>query len=142
MKVPFRAGRGAALALASLERFIKSLARDKTVFLLLDNPGGLQFNPKAYIQGSRLTSLRARSLALFSKFDDKQSELRQELMKIAQRAGAAVIDPVLHLCKAGYCALSLDDGTPIYKDDSHLRPQFVREFADFIDIAIKLPAPR
>jgi hypothetical protein len=59
------------------------------------------------------------------------------MIEMAKRAGATVIDPVLSLCQDDACKVRMVDGTPIYKDSSHLRPFYVRDFADFIDVALK-----
>ena len=52
-------------------------------------------------------------------------------------AGAIVIDPVEHLCVDQQCPVVTFDGKPVYKDDNHYRPFFVKEHAVFIDMALQ-----
>jgi hypothetical protein len=57
------------------------------------------------------------------------------LKTAAHSAGAVVIDPVEYLCRRDCPALT-DDGAPVYKDNGHLRPSFVRDNVTFLDAII------
>ncbi|MCB1933695.1 MAG: hypothetical protein KDI45_14650 [Candidatus Accumulibacter sp.] len=48
-----------------------------------------------------------------------------------------MIDPVEHLCVDQQCPVVTFDGKPVYKDDNHYRPFFVKEHAVFIDMALQ-----
>jgi len=137
----FRNGPGVDLALASLEKLLTTLVRQKTVFLLLDNPMGEGFDPRNYLAGSRLTTLSRREPPTqFVQLDRDQALLRERLIALAKRANVRVIDPVARFCKADQCPTLMEDGTPIYMDTNHIRPYYSARYADFIDVAIEQPS--
>jgi hypothetical protein len=123
--------------LGRIERFIRSVATERNVYFLLDNPSGPQFEPRHFFEGTRLSGLRVKAFQERIPLGDDQSRLGERLAQVAKRAGAIVIDPVLHLCPDGRCPVVTSAGKPIYKDDNHYRPFYVRESADFIDIALE-----
>ncbi|MBV1932915.1 MAG: hypothetical protein KUG71_14510, partial [Porticoccaceae bacterium] len=57
--------------------------------------------------------------------------------ELAERTQAQVIDAAAHFCQDGMCATTLSDGTPIYKDENHIRPFYVKEHIDYIDVTLK-----
>src|SRR5712671_3522592 len=57
------------------------------------------------------------------------------LKRIARSTGATVIDPVDYLCD-GNCPTLTNDGWPVYMDDNHLRPSFVRQHVTFLDAIV------
>ena len=119
-----------------LDRFIRTIAARKKVFLVLDNPSGVQFEPRNFFAGSRLTDLTVTSFRRQVPLAGDQAMLAARLAQLATAAGATVIDPVLHLCSAKDCPVMTAAGKPIYKDDNHYRPFYVREHAMFIDVAL------
>jgi hypothetical protein len=48
------------------------------------------------------------------------------------------INPVDYLCRQSYCPTLADDGMPVYTDNSHLRPDYVREHATFLDPIVSI----
>jgi peptidoglycan/LPS O-acetylase OafA/YrhL len=135
----FKNGKGASLAIRQLESFISAIAREKQVYLLLDNPSGRQYSPKFFLQRSRLSRFPitgASGTELRVPDNPEQQRLRNELTAIAHRAGAEVIDPSARLCEEQRCMIIDDSGIPIYKDEDHLRPFYVEEYADFIDVVL------
>lgn len=135
----FRDGDGAALALQELERFLIELSTTKRVFLLLDNPSGKEFAPTATV-GSRLSRVEQQQAPagdLRVDFPAEQRALRERLIELAERADVTVIDPAPTLCEDQKCRVTMQDGRPIYSDDGHLRPFFVEQEADFLDIALQ-----
>jgi peptidoglycan/LPS O-acetylase OafA/YrhL len=136
-KFSFRSGFGAGLALASLERFIEEIARTKPVYLLLDNPSGINFDPHDFMSRSRWrrTSVFA-DIARRTPLDAAQFALRDELIRLAGRSGATVIDPDQTLCEGRQCIRIDSDGMPVYRDASHLSAVFVRDHAGYIDRAL------
>ncbi|MCP5247424.1 MAG: acyltransferase [Candidatus Accumulibacter sp.] len=123
--------------LRGLENFIRSIAADKKVYLLLDNPSGEQFEPRNFFEGSRLTRLTVKPFQQRIPLDQQQDALRKRLARLAVAAGATVIDPVAQICPDRHCPVMTVDGRPIYKDDNHYRPFYVREYAQFIDVALQ-----
>jgi len=123
--------------LGNIERFIKSISARKKVYFVLDNPSGPQFDPRNFFEGSRLTNLTIKPFQKPIPLDKDQSMLRDRLAQIATRAGATVIDPVFYLCPGNNCPTATTDGKPIYRDGNHYRPFYVKENADFIDVALE-----
>ncbi len=134
----FSGGNGAALALQELEIFLGRVAQNKQVFLVLDNPSGENYSPESLFEGSRLTNIR-ESVGdnQITSYAPEQRQLRIQLKAIAARSGAIVIDPSLLLCTEQRCMVTTENGVPIYKDESHLRPFFVEQQADFIDVTVQ-----
>ena len=126
-----------ANALKVLESLLKQLAATKKVYLLLDSPNNKLFNPRNFFEGSRLTKLTLRNLNEPIQLDSEQKALREELIAIAHRSGAIVIDPLPWLCPDNKCHILTDDGKPIYTDNHHLSASWVINFANYIDIAVK-----
>lgn len=124
-------------ALVSLEKLLTELALTKTVYLLIDNPTGGAFDPKSLIEGSRLTGyVKKPDKPRVTNYDPRESDLRDQLTALARRANAIVIDPIPHFCENGLCKTSLDDGTPIYKDSNHIRPFYVTDHLDYLDVIL------
>lgn len=74
---------------------------------------------------------------MYQEYDKKQSELRALMMEMAKRSNAIVVDPVDHFCEGNQCRAIMDDGRPIYKDSSHIRPFYVKQFIEFLDVTLK-----
>lgn len=129
---PFRRGSGSDMAIAELEQFLKFLSRQHEVYLLLDNPFGEPYNPRNLI-GNRLVFKGEQHLKEMIQVDDGQFELNERLKKIAQQAGANVIDQLATLCNEGQCLRLTTDKKPIYKDSHHLRPFFVKEQGSYLE---------
>jgi peptidoglycan/LPS O-acetylase OafA/YrhL len=136
----FRSGRGADLALAGLESFIKEIVKTKPVFLLLDNPSGANFDPHNFLGRNRWRRTSAfADISRTTEMDTAEMRLRDELISLGKRAGAEIIDPYLNLCEEQQCLRISDAGIPIYKDQSHLSASFIRNHADYIDRTLLSP---
>jgi hypothetical protein len=141
-KYGFRSGTGASLALAGLESFIREIAKTKPVFLLLDNPYGANFDPHSFLNRNRWSKASAfAGTARTTDMSAAQLRLHDELVLLAQRSGAAVIDPYPALCTGLKCIRISDAGIPIYKDPSHLSAAFIRDHADYIDRTLMSRGP-
>lgn len=132
-KVHFRNGMGASIALDNLEYLIRSISKEKKVYLILDNPSGPGFNPRTYITGSRFSQILASPSVSLIPQDGRQLKLNERLREIASRSNAHIIDPSEFLCKDRSCIAFSENGTPIYKDENHIRPFFLRDHADIFD---------
>ncbi len=128
----FREGLGAKLAIEQLEKFLQSLARHYQVYLLLDNPMGTEFSPKSLI-GNRLWFRATDNLTETVAINTEQVKLNEQLKRVAKNSGVEVIDQLAFLCPAGQCLRLTSDKKPIYRDDHHLRPFFVKEYADYFE---------
>jgi peptidoglycan/LPS O-acetylase OafA/YrhL len=129
----FRGGQGAALALDQLERLLQKLSEKYQVYLLLDNPLAPEFAPKNLI-GNRITAnYTLQNLSETVRIDPAKIALNERLKDIAQRAGAQSIDQLGALCREDRCLRLTRDKKPIYKDEHHLRPFFVKDHADYFE---------
>lgn len=68
----------------------------------------------------------------------KYGALRGKLKELADAAGASVIDPLDHLCSAGFCPVVSPRGEPVNKDAGHLRPFHVIANGGFIDRTVQV----
>ncbi|MEZ2299830.1 acyltransferase family protein [Variovorax sp. RCC_210] len=134
---PFQNGDGIERSLASLEFMLRELARQKKVYLLLDNPGGPEFEPKHLIEGGRLTHMDATTSTPTTLLPPGQKQLNERLRAIAEASGAEPIDAVAALCKDDQCLRTMPDGAPAYKDANHLRPRYTREEASYFDRTLR-----
>ena len=134
----FRGGQGATLAIEQLEKMLQKLSATHKVYLLLDNPYGVDFAPQNLI-GNRLTFQTLQNLSETVKIDKAQIALNERLRAVAYRAGAQVIDQLSSLCREDMCLRLTQDKKPIYKDEHHLRPFFVKEYADYFERELLRP---
>jgi hypothetical protein len=134
----FRTGDGIAPALAALEEMLAMLVRSgKRVFLLLDNPNGTDLDPKTYLTGSRLGTLRCAEPVPPHQLTGRERQVRVELGEIASRAGAVVIDPVPSLCAGDLCPIRDGRGAFIYRDRNHLRASTTGAELGYFDVALR-----
>ncbi|MCI5193902.1 MAG: acyltransferase [Candidatus Electrothrix sp. AU1_5] len=126
---------GIEYAYHALEEFLVTLLQQKKVYLLLDNPTGTHFNPKTFFTGTRVSGIVDKRM-LWQEYSKQQDHVRLQLKALGNRLGVTVIDPVEHFCKEDKCRTSLEDGTPIYKDFGHIRPYYVKQYTDYIDVAL------
>src|SRR4030095_7430872 len=103
-------------------------------YLILPIPLGDDFDPyHLVVRGVGDFSFRvARTEVEQTKVVAELRPLTSRLLAVAEYGGATAIDPVAFLCRNGRCPTLMDDGSPVYKDVSHLRPTYVREHAIFL----------
>lgn len=131
----------------SLDRFgkyIKQLREiGKNVFVILSIPTGVELDPKYMaMRGFKYFPdfflLRDGGVSrdlLSSKYGNVQADLKA----ISESNGAVVITPIEFLCNRSLCPSVDSLGDPIYKDNGHLRPTYVRKSATFIDSVLNSP---
>ncbi|WP_027729906.1 acyltransferase [Variovorax paradoxus] len=132
----FMGGGGVDLALNMLEAVMTNLAKHKQVYLVLDNPVGEGYGPEEFVKGGRLGNMSVAPMSPTTEWVSAQRGLHERMRQIAIRSGAIVIDPIPTLCKGTQCTRADADATPIYKDAGHLRAEYVRKFATYIDVAM------
>ncbi|RYZ08075.1 MAG: acyltransferase [Comamonadaceae bacterium] len=132
----YRTGDGVERSLAGLEALLKDLAARKPTYLLLDNPIGPDFGPESLISGERLGRMSVRRVSPTAPQPVEQLRLRERLLAIAERSGAIPIDPQPAMCRDGECMRTTADGDPVFKDFGHLRSEFTRKFATYLDVAL------
>lgn len=134
---PFRQGRGAELALASFASYIKELSTHYAVYVILDNPLGSNYNPRGMIK-NRLFIEKEGSDDRVAALDVTQANLNEDLKIMVTGAGGHVIDQLSVLCEYGRCLRKDQNNQPIYKDDHHMRPFFVKTLSKYFS---SLPSP-
>jgi peptidoglycan/LPS O-acetylase OafA/YrhL len=136
---PLRFGAGSAdRAFTELQSMIARFRNEgKRVWLILQNPDDAAMNPRHLIEsrwGSDGFRIR-KSLIPAATLMRPVRPIGARLREIAAATGAAVIDPVDFLCDA-YCPATTADGLPLYRDDGHLNPAFVRTRVRYLDSII------
>lgn len=112
---------------------IKALvASGKAVYLIGRSPSNQLFDP--------LNLARASSRLLGSSLPDQSIDRAvaenlsalADLERIAALAGATVVNPLDYLCGPATCP-TVSAGKPLYNDSSHIRAEYARSSATFID---------
>ncbi|CAN7447629.1 acyltransferase [Variovorax paradoxus] len=135
-------GEGLGRSLASLEKLLAELVRQKKkVYLLLDNASGPEFEPRRLIEGSRMGRMVALHSTPTAPLPPDQARLNERLKALARASGAEPIDVMARLCTGGQCLRATPDDAPVYKDREHLRPAYVRGHADYLDRILLAPQP-
>ena len=137
VREPFRQGRGAELALQSFASYIKQLSDRYTVYVILDNPLGAHYNPRNMIK-NRLRIDQVGEGGLEVQLDIVQANLNERLKKMVIDSGGHVIDQLSVLCQQGRCIRKDQNNQPIYKDDHHMRPFFVKTLSNYFS-QLRLP---
>ena len=128
-------------ALRDLGDYVRRIqALGKRVFLILDIPAGPKFDPKFMLHRDlkffpKVLSIRSGGEPK-AQLDKLAGQLNADLGKIGVDAGASVIKPIDFLCDL-QCPGTDANNFPIYKDMSHLRPAYVRKYAEFIDATVR-----
>ncbi|MDR3158723.1 MAG: acyltransferase [Zoogloeaceae bacterium] len=129
-------------ALQQLSNYLKALvAIKKKVWVILTIPTGEKLSPAYMAERSpknfpRVFRTRKQESGIERKSLD-YDRIHADLARIAHEAGATVIDPAKFLCNEKRCEALDENGAPMYRDEEHLRPSFVRRRAVFIDPALR-----
>jgi peptidoglycan/LPS O-acetylase OafA/YrhL len=130
-KLFFRKGRGQTEAILSLNIFLKELSERYKLIFFGDNPSSENFNPSvilSYIKRGDSDYFKTR-YPLFSNGDFKVSneQLRLDYMlREATPSNATYLSMIDLVCPSGSCKALDDNGSPLYKDGNHMRPDFVK----------------
>jgi peptidoglycan/LPS O-acetylase OafA/YrhL len=107
----------------------------KRVYIILPNPNSKLNNPSGMLP-RRLPGLSpkayVRSVSRAS-IDSLSGFVRRRLEKVARTSGARTIDPVAATCSLTACPTVTSENHPIYTDNHHFTPQFVRDRVLFLD---------
>ena len=130
-----------ALSLSRLSTYIKDLKKlNKTVFLVLNIPFGKEFSPKFLVQRRlvdfpNILSIRPGGLPR-KQLAEKYGMIEDDLSRLAEESGAISIRPLDYVCDDLFCSSVDRNGLPMYRDQGHLRPSFVRDNAKFLDVTV------
>jgi hypothetical protein len=130
-KLFFRKGRGQTEALLSLNVFLKDLSEKYKLIFIGDNPLSENFNPTvilSYIKRSDSYYFKARyPLFINGEFKVSKDELRlDDKLRDATPTNATYLSMIDLVCPSGSCKALDDNGTPLYKDGNHMRPDYVK----------------
>jgi hypothetical protein len=133
---------GASRAYEALGRMLLSFKNQrKKVYLVLNIPVGSELDPKDMVQRDLFHGeFRFLTGGIDkSAFVERTKGVVSRLREVGIRSGATIIDPVEYLCSETRCPAVTSDGEPIYKDEAHLRPSFVRRSVTYLDRTIAAP---
>jgi peptidoglycan/LPS O-acetylase OafA/YrhL len=136
-----RGSRGASLFLHELKAQISELkSAGKHIYLILNTPMASELDPIS-LYTRRISGMDSHlngvaTAAVVARYGDIAVALRD----VANQTGATIIDPMEFLCSAERCASVEQNGQPIYRDISHLRPSFTRYRIEYLDPIISLNA--
>jgi len=108
-KFYFREENGKERALSSLKDFLTTLSKKYTVFLLLDNPASVDFDPMEMIRGKRRAIESIGSLTKTITVPQNQIKLNDELRTIGSEAGVKIIDQISNLCPNKSCITKVSE---------------------------------
>ncbi len=127
-------------------RFLRAIADNKRVYLILNIPSGAELAPKNMFAGSRLREITAKPVAGisfdFGGFEERYAAINKILMAIAAQSGATLIDPIPYLCPQAHCPVFDADGLPLYLDSFHMTRSYAIRAASYIDATLEPPAAR
>jgi hypothetical protein len=136
-EVELASSQGTEAALHEMGQQINLWAQqNKKVYLLLDIPFGSSFKPRQLVHGARWGTIHVDHFSSRVPLSPEQARLHERIRNVALSNGAQVIDPIPVLCPDNQCLRATSDGTPIYKDNNHLRASYAREQATWMDILI------
>lgn len=131
-------------AFTGLAMLVDELVRaGKNVTLVLQSPVGPSFEPRGMISRTLVFPSFEQKVPRISTREIREQMLRVDdpLRVIADRTGATIIDPKDWLCQRETCELLSADGIPVYRDEAHLNPIYVRDHVTFLDDLVLDPAP-
>lgn len=126
---------------AALERLARHLGElvqmKKEVYLVLNIPIGKAIDPRYMTRRSLrnfpdVFRIDAKGISR-AELEQKYGASQAEIARIAQEAGAKVIDPLEFLCNPESCAPLDAAGNPMYESGIHLAPSFARHHVFYLD---------
>ena len=126
-RFPLEKSEGAAAALNNLEDFLNLIPQETKVVIVLDNPGGQDFDPTSEVRNLRKPWSTHSQATQSCEVDPRTREIAARMREIALRSKATVFDPSVFYCLNGACETHDNLGRPIYRDINHLTSTFIRE---------------
>ncbi|WP_028357582.1 acyltransferase family protein [Brackiella oedipodis] len=106
----------------------------KEVYFVLDQPIGRGFDPASF-KGMNRFHMDNIDFSNHSRvhISGPQISLHQAMLQAISNTPAIIIDPYRYLCKDAECSVSDIDGRPVYRDNNHFNPEWVKDNARFLD---------
>ncbi|MCH9297008.1 acyltransferase family protein [Pantoea allii] len=130
---------GTTRAVSHLGEIFSMLKKNNLpIYLVMEKPTGPQFDPKKLIARSEDGKIEVVTEGVDRKsFEEPFNFARKEMTEMALKHGVHIIKPMDHLCSDTICMPFSSKRKAMYKDDSHLRPSYVRESVTYIDETMK-----
>jgi hypothetical protein len=127
---------GMQKAMNQLAETIKGLtSQGKVVYLLLNIPGGEEFEPhhliKRSLSGFQVPVHLEGGISL-EEHRKRTASITPLLQEVAHRSGAIILDPADYLCDGQWCSAVTPDGEVIYRDIDHLKGSYSGYYPAFI----------
>ena len=126
---------------ASIRQEVADLrSRGKAVFIVLNIPVGAAFSPTSNVMRHLFFIQLHGSGPVSDLVNVDLKPVSDGLKKIARETNSISIDPSEFLCSNHFCLTTDRSGHPAYMDGYHLRAEFVRNSATFIDKVFTKPS--
>ena len=131
-KLFFRKGKGQAEAILGLNIFLKGLSEKYKLIFIGDNPSSENFNPwviLSYIKRGESDYFKTRYPSFINgEFNVSKEELRlDDKLREVTPSNATYLSMVDVVCPSGRCKALDNNGSPLYKDGNHMRPDYVKD---------------
>jgi hypothetical protein len=110
------------------------------VYLILSIPRNKEFDPSYMVRRS-LLDFDCKIIHAPGERRDVDAALISvvsPLLAITNSTGATAINPVDYICQRNTRPTVDEDGSPIYWDDHHFRPSYVRGHITFLDSIVAM----
>ena len=133
---------GVKLAKASFYEFVSKLTEKYRVVVLLGMPTDKKFDPNTLLNADgvrRSIPLGIDESSISFTQADYQIRLSNEMKNRLSELKVVAVDQAAVICPNKLCRSINERGQPIYKDNGHMRPFFVKEHMDLVDPFFRLP---
>lgn len=122
-------------AISDFQKFVsKLITKGKKVYIVSSIPYGGHYSPKSFFKRDFIGNWHLNlQHASRKEWENNNLKANQALAEIARNTGAIIINPESSLCSDDICRTYQDDGSPIYKDEGHLRSSYVRQHLNYLD---------
>ena len=124
---------GKKKAFDSFYKFVEDLSKKYKVVVMSHAPGHPRFSPKSILKSLD----KGRSIPIGVNSNDFpfsiDRKLEVEMSDLLKSLDVDFVSQSEKVCPNGVCYPLTKDGRPKYKDNSHMRPFFVREYMDILD---------
>jgi peptidoglycan/LPS O-acetylase OafA/YrhL len=124
-------------ALGNFGTLISHLVRvGKRVFVILETPSSRVYDPMTLMPTGwhrLLARPKIPESPTRTQMENFVGKISDKIRRVAEIAGARVINPLDYLCDRDVCPIVGQDGRLMYFDYGHLRASYVRDHATYID---------
>lgn len=132
-RLPLEKPEGVVAALKNFEDFLLKIPEKTKLIVVLDNPGGPDFDPTTYVRSLRKPWAHQAQGPQSISIDLQSQKIAARMREILKGSKAEIFDPSAFYCTDETCKTHDDTGRPIYRDINHLTSTFIRERMSPID---------